>query len=306
MPLLFWIILFTALGGVVSALAASLFLLASDGTRARVLPHLVSFATGALLAAALLGLLPHAIESAGAGATHGIGLALLGGLLAFFVLEKMVLWRHCHQEVCEGHLPGIGPAAEQDARGESATHSQVSIAHSHTTHAAHAHAHQHFAHGHAATLHSKARDAASASLILIGDGFHNVLDGVLIAAAFMTDLHLGIVTAIAVMAHEIPQEVGDLAILLHGGMSRARALTLNTLTSVTSVIGGVLAYYFLGQALDLLPYAIAIAAASFLYIAVADLIPGLHRRVDPGTGVKQFVFIVLGVAVIYCSHALAH
>lgn len=307
MSLLSWIVLFTALGGVVSALAASLFLLAPARLRARALPHLVSFATGALLAAALLGLLPHAIDSAGAGATHGIGLALLIGLLIFFVLEKLVLWRHCHQDVCEGHLPGIGPSVEQGAPGEAATQEHAScVTHGHASHTVHGHAHHHVAHGQAATLHDNARDAASASLILIGDGFHNVLDGVLIAAAFMTDLHLGIVTAIAVMAHEIPQEVGDLAILLHGGMSRVRALTLNTLTSVTSVIGGVLAYYFLGHALNLLPYAIAIAAASFLYIAVADLIPGLHRRVDPGSGVKQFVFIVLGVAVIYYSHALAH
>ena len=143
-------------------------------------------------------------------------------------------------------------------------------------------------------------------LILIGDGFHNILDGVLIAAAFMTDVHLGIVTALAVIAHEVPQEVGDLAILLHGGMSRMRAFTLNTLTSVTSVIGGVAAYYFLGEAQQLLPYALAIAASSFLYVAVADLIPGLHRRVDPGSGVKQFVCMLLGVAVIYFSHRMAH
>lgn len=284
MSVLLWIILFTALGGIVSALAASLFLVAPDSLRVRVLPHLVSFATGALLAAALLGLLPHAIESAGVGAVHGIGLALLAGLLIFFVLEKLVLWRHCHQEVCEGHLP-------------QQSHSHAG--HSHQNHSLMGHAHDSHA-------HDKARDAASASLILIGDGFHNILDGVLIAAAFMTDIHLGIVTAVAVMAHEIPQEVGDLAILLHGGMSRVRALTLNTLTSLSSVLGGVAAYYFLGQTLDLLPYAIAIAASSFLYIAVADLIPGLHRRVDPNSGVKQFVFIVLGVLVIYLSHGMAH
>mgnify|MGYP005813803253 CR=1 FL=1 len=164
MPLLSWIILFTALGGALSAVAASVFLLAPASMRVRVLPHLVSFATGALLGAALLGLLPHAIEGVGVESIHGIGIALLGGLLLFFVLEKLVLWRHCHQEVCEGHVP-------------------------------HAHGH---GHGHD---HGKARDAASASLILIGDGFHNVLDGVLIAAAFMTDVHLGIVTAVAVMAH---------------------------------------------------------------------------------------------------------
>lgn len=264
MPLIAWIVLFTAFGGVVSAVAASAFLLAPQSLRTRVLPHLVSFATGALLAAALLGLLPHAIEAVGAHAAHAIGFTLLVGLLVFFVLEKLVLWRHCHQEVCEGHLP-------------EAAHS-----------------------------HDRKREAASASLILIGDGFHNVLDGVLIAAAFMTDLHLGIVTALAVIAHEVPQEVGDLAILLHGGMSRLRAFTLNTLTSVTSVIGGVAAYYFLGETRQLLPYALAIAASSFLYVAVADLIPGLHRRVDPGSGVKQFVCIVLGVAVIYFSHRMAH
>jgi zinc and cadmium transporter len=171
MALLGWIVLFTLLGGALSALAASLFLVAPESVRSRVLPHLVSFATGALLGAALLGLLPHAIEQVGISGTHHIGLTLLAGLLVFFVLEKMVLWRHCHQEVCEGHVP----------------------------------------HVHATDAH---RDAASASLILIGDGFHNVLDGVLIAAAFMTDVHLGVVTALAVIAHEIPQEVGDLAILL--------------------------------------------------------------------------------------------
>ncbi|MFL6549879.1 MAG: ZIP family metal transporter [Povalibacter sp.] len=266
MPLLLWIILFTALGGVASAIAASVFLLAPNTLRVRVLPHLVSFATGALLGAALLGLLPHAIEGAGVQSIHSIGLTLLIGLLIFFVLEKLVLWRHCHQEVCEGHVP----------------------------------------HAHGDHSHDKSRDAASASLILIGDGFHNVLDGVLIAAAFMTDVHLGVVTAIAVMAHEIPQEVGDLAILLHGGMSRARAFTLNTVTSLTSVIGGIAAYFFLGHSLQVLPYALTLAASSFLYIAVADLIPGLHRRVDPGSGFKQFVFIVLGVLVIFVSHRLAH
>lgn len=259
MSLLVWIVLFTVASGLLSALAASLFLLTSAHVRARVVPHLVSFATGALLGAALLGLLPHAIEGAGVDATHRIGLTLLLGVLAFFVLEKAVLWRHCHQELCEGHMP-------QDHH----------------------------------------RDAASGSLILIGDGIHNLLDGVLIAAAFMTDVHLGIVTAIAVTAHEIPQEVGDLAILLHGGMSRARAMSLNLLVSVSSVVGGIGAYFALADVAQVLPYALAVAASSFLYIAVADLIPGLHRRVDAGSGAQQLFFIVLGVAVIYVSHRMAH
>jgi zinc and cadmium transporter len=280
MHLLGWIVLFTAIGGFMSALAASLFLVVPDRVRSRVLPHLVSFATGALLSAALLGLLPHAIESAGISNTHQIGLTLLGGLLLFFVLEKLVLWRHCHADVCEVH---VNPEPHAHAHGHS-----------------HHHGHNH---NHA---HDQRRDQASAMLILIGDGFHNVLDGVLIAAAFMTDVHLGVVTAMAVCAHEIPQEVGDLAILLNGGMKPLRALILNLLTSVTSVLGGVAAYFALAQVQGLLPYAIAIAASSFLYIAVADLIPGLHRKVDPGSGAWQFLFIVLGVTVIYVSHSLAH
>lgn len=282
MHLLTWIILFTAIGGFLSALAASLFLLMPERMRSRVLPHSVSFATGALLSAALIGLLPHAIESAGVENTHAIGMTLLGGLLLFFVLEKMVLWRHCHAEVCEVH---VNP--------ELPTHGH---AHGHAHGVGHNHHHD----------HDSRRDQASAMLILIGDGFHNVLDGVLIAAAFMTDVHLGVVTAMAVCAHEIPQEVGDLAILLNGGMDRMRALTLNLVTSVTSVLGGVAAYFAMAQVQEALPYVIAIAASSFLYIAVADLIPGLHRKVDPGSGAWQLLYIVLGVAVIYVGHLLAH
>jgi len=261
-----WVILFTVLSGVLSAAMAGLFLLIPEARRHAILPHLVSFATGALLGAALLGLIPHAIEGVGPDNTHGIGLALLVGILIFFVLEKLVLWRHCHHDECEvhdGHGHGHGP-----------THQQ--------------------------------RDAASASLILIGDGFHNVLDGVLIAAAFLTDVHLGIVTAIAVFAHEIPQEVGDLAILLQGGMSRGRALLLNLLTSLTSVVGGIIGVFALGAVTEYLPYALAIAASSFLYIAVADLIPGLHRRVDPTSAIQQFVLISLGIALIYATHSAAH
>jgi len=253
------IVVFTALGGVLSALAASSFLLLNPARRALVLPHLVSFATGTLLGAAFLGLIPHALEANGPGGAHRIGAALLLGILSFFLLEKFVLWRHCHDDPCEMHSPSRA-----------------------------------------------ARDAASARLILVGDAFHNVLDGVLIAAAFMTDAKLGIVTALAVFAHEIPQEIGDLAILLHGGYSRRRALVLNLLTSLSSVVGAVLAYFALSAALPLLPYALAFAAASFLYVAVADLIPGLHRRVDIRAGVEQLAFILAGVAVVFLTHQQMH
>lgn len=143
-------------------------------------------------------------------------------------------------------------------------------------------------------------------MILIGDGFHNALDGVLIAAAFLTDVHLGLVTAVAVFVHEIPQEVGDLAILLQGGFSRARAMTLNLVSSLTSVVGGVIAYYALSTAMDLLPYALALAASSFIYVAVADLIPGLHRRVDLRASLGQVLFIALGVGLVYLTHQGMH
>jgi len=253
------IVVFTALSGLLSALAAGVFLALGAKARSALLPHLVSFATGTLLAAAFLGLIPHALEGAGPEATHQVGLALLVGILLFFLLEKFVLWRHCHDDPCEMHSP---------------THD--------------------------------ARDRASASLILAGDTFHNLLDGVLVAAAFMTNPQLGIVTALAVFAHEIPQEVGDLAILLHGGFSRARALTLNLISSLTSVVGGVIAYFALGTALEFLPYALAFAAASFIYVAVADLIPGLHRRVDLRASLGQVLFIALGVALVFFTHQGMH
>ncbi|HKE44381.1 MAG TPA: ZIP family metal transporter [Steroidobacteraceae bacterium] len=272
MSTLAWIITFTVLGGVLSVLIAGLVLLLPAHRRTAALPHLVSFATGALLGAALLKLLPHAIESAGLTNVHLVTLSLIGGIFAFFVLEKLVLWRHCHQEDCEPHTP------------------------------AHAHGGHSHDHSHAAppsqTPSQQQRDYASAMLILAGDAIHNALDGVMLAAAFLTDVRLGIVAGIAVIAHEIPQEVGDFAILLNGGLSRARALALNLLTSLTSVVGGVVGYFALSHAMGLLPYALAVTAASLLYVAVADLIPGLHRRTDPLAGVQQVALIAIGIAVI--------
>ncbi len=256
------ILLFTALGGLLSVLLAGIFLLVPEGPRARVLPHLVSFATGTLLGASLLALLPQAMETAGMGSAHGIGMALVAGIGLFFVLEKLVLWRHSHS-------------------GEYADHG------------AHHHHHEH-------------REHASAFLVLVGDSIHNALDGVLIAAAFLTDVKLGIVTSIAVMTHEIPQEIGDFAVLLHSGMSRTRALALNLVTSLTSVIGGVVAYFALGSAMEWLPYALAVAAACFLYVAVADLIPGLHRRVSPRESVAQVILITLGLVVIAVAEHNSH
>lgn len=267
MTLLVWIVLFTLLGGVLSVLAAAGFLLIPDSWRSRALPAMVSFAIGALLGAAFLALLPHALSASAGVDLHVMTGVVLIGLLGFFLLEKLVLWRHCHHDECEAHGGAAGtraPAAE---------------------------------HNHA---------SATGYLILVGDAVHNFVDGVLIAAAFLTDVHLGVVTAIAVAAHEIPQEVGDFAILLHSGFSRSRAFVYNVLSSLTTVLGGVLAYASLSSAQSLVPYVLAIAASSFIYIAVADLIPGLHKRVEPRATLEQLLLIGAGVLVIYLAHATLH
>jgi zinc and cadmium transporter len=257
--LILWIIVFTALGGVLSVLAAGAFLLLPESVRARMLSPMVSFAIGALLGAAFLAILPHAFEVPGVDA-HSVTLTVLCGILVFFLLEKMVIWRHCHTEDCEAHVPDM----------------------------------------------DKVRKAATGNLILIGDGIHNMVDGVLIAAAFLTDVHLGVVTSIAVIAHEIPQELGDFAILLHSGFSRGKALVYNMLASLTTVIGGVVAYFSLSLANVAVPYVLAIAASSFIYIAVADLIPGLHKRPEFSDTVQQIVLIAFGVIVISVAHTMLH
>jgi len=253
-----WIILFTLIGGALSALAASGFLLFSDSTRGRLVPHLVSFATGVLLGAAFMRLLPGAFAGMGSDSVHAVGLTVLAGLLVFFLLEKFVLWRHCHHDECDAHTPDQ-------------------------------HAHN-----------------SSGRLVLVGDAVHNTVDGVLIAAAFLTDFHLGLATSLAVIAHEIPQEVGDLAILLHSGMSRANALVMNLLVSLSSVLGGVVGYLWLDSARTILPYALAVAAASFIYVAVADLIPGMHRRTDLRSAAAQILLIAAGIGVIELTHRLVH
>ena len=141
---------------------------------------------------------------------------------------------------------------------------------------------------------------------MVGDGLHNFIDGVLIAAAFLTDFHLGVVTAFAIMAHEIPQEVGNFAVLLHAGFSRAKALTWNLLSSLTAVLGGLVGWWALRDAMALLPYALAVAAASLLYVAVADLIPGLHRKTDLRASAFQVLWIGVGVGVVILAESQLH
>ena len=183
----------------------------------------------------------------------------------------MVLWRHCHSSHCELHTPSNKTK--------------------HTEQQQHSH-------------HNE--KSASGTLIIIGDAVHNLVDGVLIAAAFMTDIDLGIVTALAVASHEIPQEIGDFAILLNSGYSRSRALFFNVLASMATLVGAVIAYYSLNSMQHALPYILAIAASSFIYIAVADLIPGLHKKTELRETLKQITLIALGVLTIYWAHSTLH
>lgn len=252
MSVLGWIIAMSLAGGVLSVIAAAIF---SFRAKAQWVSLLISYAIGALLGASFLEILPHAITASGDAVRTSA--TVLGGILAFFVLEKLVLWRHCHIESCEGHEP-------------------------------HDHAHD--------TDHGR-----SGMLIMVGDTFHNAVDGVLIAAAFMEDIRLGIITALAMIAHEIPQEIGDFMILLHSGYSKARALTFNLLSSLATLLGAVLAYAALGQMQSAVPVLLALAAASMIYVAVADLIPGLHKRTEMKATVQQILLIGAGIASIFLT-----
>ena len=269
MSTLLLIVLFTAIGGILSVMAAGVFLLLPEQQRQSILPHGISFATGALLTGAFCGLIPHAFEEVAAEDMPMLSATILIGILLFFTLEKLLVWRHCHSHACEAH-------------GEDS--------------------HDHHEHSHS---NDNSRRVAG-MFIILGDSIHNFVDGVLIGAAFLTDPQLGIVTSLAVAAHEIPQEVGDFAILLHSGYTRKKALIYNILASLTTVIGGVLAYFSLGDLHHVLPYFLTLAASSFIYIAVADLIPSLHQKTDIKTSLHQIGFILAGVALILVMQSIAH
>lgn len=226
------------LGGL---LVASLLLPLSSEFRNRIVPWLLSYAVGTLLGVALLALVPEALDQLAPASVLG---ALLAGILMLFVVEKLVLWRHCHTEDCDVH-------------------------------------------------------DASATLILIGGALHNLADGAVIAASVLISIPLGISTALAVAAHQIPQEVGDFAVLLNAGFSRRRALLLNAL-SASSAVGGAIIVYAAAETLpNTLPYLLAVAAGSFLYVAMADLIPHLHKGEVIGSGaVRQVLLIGAGVGTI--------
>ncbi len=270
MSTLLLIVIFTVIGGVLSVMAAAVFLLLPERQRQQVLPHGISFAIGALLTGAFCGLIPHAFEKVATDDISKLSATILVGILLFFILEKLLVWRHCHSHACAAH-------------GEDS--------------------HDHHTHSHQANDNSR---RVAGMFIILGDSIHNFVDGVLIGAAFLTDPQLGMVTSLAVAAHEIPQEVGDFAILLHSGYTRGKALFYNVLASLTTVIGGVLAYFSLGDLHDILPYFLTLAASSFIYIAVADLIPSLHQKTDSKTSLQQIGFILAGVVLILVMQGIAH
>lgn len=228
------------LGGVGGLVVASGLLLVKASFRSKLLPWLVSYAVGALLGSSMLTILPETLEQL---SPYSVFATLLAGILFFFVLEKLALWRHCHTHDCEVHEGSV-----------------VSV--------------------------------------IVGDALHNFVDGAVIAAAVLTSVPLGISTAVAVATHEIPQELGDFAILLHAGYSRGRALALNVLSAGASLIGAIAALVAFDVIPETLPYFLVLAASSFLYVAMADLIPGLHRgRTDAGS-LRQILLIAAGVATM--------
>ena len=242
--MLLWIIGFSLLGSVGAVAGAALFLFFPENIRKIFVPYLISYATGTMLGAAFLGMIPASLKLAPAFAVTS---TVLAGIVLFFVLEKLVLWRHCHDSTCEVH-------------------------------------------------------GRAAPLILIGDAFHNFVDGMVIAAAFLTSIPLGVAASLAVIAHEIPQEVGDFAILLDNGYGRTKAIVLNGLSAAATLPGALMAYFWLGETRVAVPYILAISAASFIYIASADLIPGLHRQVTAAASLRQLVLLLAGIGTIAIFH----
>ena len=234
-------LMLSVLGSAGGLLTASLLLFAGQSVRSRVVAWLVSYAVGTLLGAALLSLVPEALESLPPARALG---ALLAGIIAFFVVEKLVLWRHSHDD------------------------------------------HEHAAH------------QAAASLVILGDAVHTFVDGIVIAAATLVSVPLGVTTALAVAAHEIPQEAGDFAILIAAGHSRSRALLLNLTSAAGGMLGASAMLLFGSSAPTVVPYVLSFAAGSFMYVAMADLIPTLHRGTLDGNAVRQLVLIGLGVATM--------
>ncbi len=207
-----------------------------------ILIYFISFSAGALFGDAFIHLLPEAVGKEGF--TLAVSLSLLSGILLFFVLEKVIQWRHCHIPITKQH---VHPFAYMN---------------------------------------------------LIGDGLHNFIDGMIIAASYIASIPVGIATTIAVVLHEIPQEIGDFGVLLHGGFSRGKALLINFISALTAVLGVLLAFILKGFVINLEVILIPLAAGGFIYIAGSDLIPELHKETKLGMSAMQILSFILGIGVM--------
>jgi zinc and cadmium transporter len=270
---LLYIVIAALLGGVASCAVAGVALWAN----LKSIDKWVAFAVGAMLTVVFLDIIPHALSDGVV--PSSLMVWVLGGILFFFFLEKMVIWRHSHGD--------LTPPPPDGSAATDASHP-------------HHHHHHHHAHGHA---HDRGR---SGMMVLIGDSLHNATDGVVIAAAFLADYKLGVVTAVAVIAHEIPQEVSDFFVLLHSGYSKGKAFLYNVISSMAMVVGGVVAYFALDQAQAYVTPVLAFAASSMLYVAVADLIPTLHRKFSIKDTAQQMFMIGLGVLMVVVMNSFLH
>ncbi|KRD48330.1 dihydroorotate dehydrogenase [Acidovorax sp. Root275] len=270
------IILATLAAGIGSVwLAALLMRLGLGGRADSVGPqHLLSLAAGALLATAFMHLLPEAFESQ-AGA-HDLFATLLVGVVFFFLLDKAELWHHGHEH----------------SHPEPARHDHD-----------HGHAHSHEGHGHAHHHHAP---RAGGWAVLTGDSVHCFGDGILIASAFMADIRLGVIAAVSVLAHEVPHHMGDLVVLRQTSPNRRMALVKVSLAGAVTALGGVVGYFLVGQLQDLLPYFLAVASSSFVYVALADLIPQLQKRLTARETIAQIAWLVAGMVIVTLVSGAAH
>jgi zinc and cadmium transporter len=245
--------------------------------------HLLSLAAGALLATAFMHLLPEAFESRIQPAMlFGV---LLFGLVFFFLLDKAELWHHGHEHHHGDTVPGpIGHRAEEHAHGHDHDHD-------------HGHAHAH-AHGHA--------PRAGGWAVLTGDSVHCFGDGILIASAFIADIRLGLVAAIAVLAHEVPHHIGDLVVLRQSSVNQRAALVKVSLAGTMTMLGGIVGWWLVDQLHGLLPYFLVLASSSFVYVALADLIPQLQKRLPARQTAAQIAWLVVGIALVTLVSRLSH
>ncbi|MGC9057848.1 MAG: ZIP family metal transporter [Candidatus Micrarchaeia archaeon] len=248
-----WIISSTIAVSLLSLLGV-VFLSIKENTLKKMLVFLVAFAVGGMLGGALFHLLPEALAEMDA---LSVFVLVSIGFMLFFIVEKFLHWRHCHDNECEIH----------------------NVEHKETT--------------------AKNKVLPVAYLNLIGDGIHNFMDGAVIAAAFMTNIQVGIASTIAIVLHEIPQEIGDFGVLVHSGLEKKKALFYNLLSGLTSVIGAIITYIFLINIANLTSLLLPIAAGGFIYIAAVDLVPELHKERKPVISVMQLVAVVIGIWLMY-------